>query len=553
MHRIALVNQKGGVGKSTTAVNLGAGLARLGKKVLIIDLDPQAHATVALGLDPRKCDRNVYTLLSGGAAPQEVMRPVGENLSIIPSSIHLAGGEAELAATPDGTFILRNAMASLDESAFDFAVIDSPPQLGLLNMNSLAWARDIFIPTPCEFYALHGLSLLMDTVERIRVKINPKLRISGVVTTLMHPRRAITRDILADLERHFPGRILKTRIRINVRLVEAPSHGKSIFDYAPESNGALDYLNLAKEVLARLAPEPVKDALADIFPAVEAPAPVEAVVEAPPEVIVEPVPVVVDAEPVEAPPEVAVEPEPVEASVMDAAPSVRDPEPVVAEAPSAEPVVVDAPSSELPAAEPVVIAEAAVEPVEAARAEPVEAPQESWQERLAQIMARLPQVELPARPAAAPEPEPVEAPAAEAAPAEAAVAEPVEAPKAEDFIALPEGAPLTTPVGIVEAPSEIVVPAAQAEPEAFVALPPGAPATTPVGAGTDAAVAAAVNPPSSASSPSVMLGSSTYAQKMSLAGLKPIVTKGQAPAAPAVVEKPRGSLFGKISKFLGGK
>ncbi|HYE98670.1 MAG TPA: ParA family protein [Planctomycetota bacterium] len=562
MHRIALVNQKGGVGKSTTAVNLSAGLARLGKKVLLIDMDPQAHATVALGLDPRKCDRNVYTLLSGGAGPSDVLRPVAENLSIIPSSIHLAGGEAELAALPNGTFILREAMAALDENAFDFAVIDSPPQLGLLNMNSLAWARDILIPTPCEFYALHGLSLLMDTVERIRAKINPKLRISGVVTTLMHPRRAITRDILADLERHFPGRILKSRIRINVRLVEAPSHGKSIFDYAPESNGATDYLNLSKEVLARLAPEPVKDVLADVF---EAPA---AVAEAP-----------VAEAPREQAAAVAAAVEPAAEPVVAAAPVQEEaaPAPVAAEAAVETTAVAEAG----PAAEPATSVQN--QPSSSDQEAPAAAaPAESWQERLAQIMARLPKVDLPARPAAEAAPEP----AAEAAPVAAASAEPAPAEtpvepaaaeaapqaveeKKDEFVALPEGAPLMTPVppvGIVEAPSEILVPAAaavtaedlikpaaEAAPEAYVDLPPGAPATTPVGAGTDAAVAAAVNPPSSASSPSVMLGSSTYAQKMSLSGLKPIVTKGQAPAAAPVEEKPRGGLFGKISKFLGGK
>lgn len=296
MIRIALVNQKGGVGKSTTAVNLSAGLARLGQRVLLIDLDPQAHATVALGLDPRSLDKTVYSLLSGTAFPSEVIRPVSDRLSIIPANIHLAGGEAELASMPNPSTVLRNAMAGLDESQYDYAIIDSPPQLGFLNVNSLAWVREVFIPVTCEFYALHGLSLLVDTVSRVREKLNPFLRISGVITCQVHARRAITRDVLAELERHFPGRVLKTRIRVNVRLVEAPGHGKPIFDYAPDSNGAADYLGLAQELLA-LAPAlvetveaaPVAEVLVSDVPREPAP-----VAEAPaPEVPAEPAEAVV--------------------------------------------------------------------------------------------------------------------------------------------------------------------------------------------------------------------------------------------------------------------
>lgn len=255
MHRIALVNQKGGVGKSTTAVSLSAGLARLGKRVLLIDLDPQAHATVALGLDPRKLEKTVYTLLAGGAEVRDVILPVSEGLSLLPSSVELAGGEAELASLSNPHFVLKRALAGLDESQYDFAIVDSPPQLGFLNVNSLAWVRDVFIPVTCEFYALHGLSLLVDTVDRVRTKLNPSVRISAVIPCQVHLRRAITRDILADLERHFPGRLVKTRIRVNVRLVEAPSHGKPIFDYAPDSNGAADYAALAEEVLQRMGTE----------------------------------------------------------------------------------------------------------------------------------------------------------------------------------------------------------------------------------------------------------------------------------------------------------
>src|SRR5262249_37537912 len=158
MHTIALVNQKGGVGKSTTAVNLSAGLARLGRRVLLIDLDPQAHSTVALGIQPKKVGASIYTLLSGAAPVREVISPISPGLSLIPSTINLAGGEAELTWQPEPHFILKKAMAELSGAEFDFAIVDSPPQLGFLNVNSLAWVKNVFIPVTCEFYALHGLS-----------------------------------------------------------------------------------------------------------------------------------------------------------------------------------------------------------------------------------------------------------------------------------------------------------------------------------------------------------------------------------------------------------
>ena len=157
MHTIALVNQKGGVGKSTTAVNLSAGLARLGRRVLLIDLDPQAHSTVALGVHPKKVGASIYSLLSGAATVKEVIKPISPGLSLIPSTINLAGGEAELTWQQNPHFILKKAMAELGEDAYDFAIVDSPPQLGFLNVNSLAWVKNVFIPVTCEFYALHGV------------------------------------------------------------------------------------------------------------------------------------------------------------------------------------------------------------------------------------------------------------------------------------------------------------------------------------------------------------------------------------------------------------
>jgi chromosome partitioning protein len=326
MFTVALVNQKGGVGKSTTAVNLSAGLARLGKKVLLVDLDPQAHATLAMGLQPRQLSTSVYSVLAGTHTPAEAIRPVSDNLWILPSTIDLAGGEAELAARPGSHFILRDAMASLGDSDYDFAIVDSPPQLGFLNINSLAWVREVFIPVQCEFYALHGLALLMNTIDRVRGQFNPALQVSAVIPCQVNPRRALTRDVLAELEKHFPGRVLKSHVRVNVRLAEAPGHGKTIFDYAPESNGAKDYAALAAEVVA--LPPPVPAAIFEApasAPAVEIEAPVEAP-EPEPIVIVE-TPVAPDPEPQPEPVEVAfasvesrspepiAEPQPVEAAV----------------------------------------------------------------------------------------------------------------------------------------------------------------------------------------------------------------------------------------------
>jgi chromosome partitioning protein len=264
MHTIALVNQKGGVGKSTTAVNLSAGLAQLGRRVLLIDLDPQAHSTLALGLDPKKLSATVYSLLSGALPVKEVIRPVSPGLSIIPSTINLAGGEAELTWQQNPHFILKKSMGDLAEDAFDYAIVDSPPQLGFLNVNSLAWVKHVFIPVTCEFYALHGLSLLVETVERIKAKLNPELQISGVVANQFNARRALTKDVLADLDKHFPGKVLKSKIRVNVRLAEAPSHGMSVHQYAPGSNGAKDYMNLAREVVELLPAEPCAEVVAEL-------------------------------------------------------------------------------------------------------------------------------------------------------------------------------------------------------------------------------------------------------------------------------------------------
>lgn len=243
MRKIALLNQKGGVGKTTTAVNLAAALARLDRRVLLIDLDPQSNATISLGIAPHQQKHTIYSVLMG-APPQPLeLQP---NLHLLPSNIELAGAEMELTSAIGRESVLRDALAPL--AGYDFVFVDSPPSLGLLSVNALTYVNQVIIPVQCEFLALHGISLLLRTIELVRKRLNPVLEIAGVVPCMYDARKGLSRETLQEIERYFPDRIYRTRIRTNVRLAEAPSHGKSIFDYAPDSNGAEDYLSLAREV-----------------------------------------------------------------------------------------------------------------------------------------------------------------------------------------------------------------------------------------------------------------------------------------------------------------
>ncbi|HKS16768.1 MAG TPA: ParA family protein [Planctomycetota bacterium] len=246
MRRIALVNQKGGVGKTTTAVNLAAGLASLGKRVLLIDLDPQSNATINFGLKPHELKLTTYSILVGGSPAPEVIRQISPNLFLIPASIDLAGAEMELSTQFGREQILRDAMKSVDD--YDFCLVDCPPSLGILNVNGLVFVDEVFIPMQCEFFALHGLSLLVRTIEVVKKRLNPALAVTGVVPCMYDLRKGLAREIVKEIEKHFGPRVFRTRIRTNVRLAEAPSYGKSIFDYAPDSYGAEDYRSLAREV-----------------------------------------------------------------------------------------------------------------------------------------------------------------------------------------------------------------------------------------------------------------------------------------------------------------
>jgi chromosome partitioning protein len=289
MRKIALVNQKGGVGKTTTAVNLSAAIARLDRRVLLIDLDPQSNATISLGVPPHEQKNTSYALLNG--APLDPIK-LSDNLHLVPSNIELAGAEMELTSVIGRESVLRDALAEV--SGYDFMILDCSPSLGLLSVNSLTTANEVMVPLQCEFLALHGISLLLKTVELVKKRLNPKLEITGVIPCMYDVRKGLARDVVVEIEKHFGSKVFKTKIRSNVRLAEAPSHGKSIFDYAPDSNGAEDYMALGREVigieqiekLAAAKPAAVERAASPYVPAAvyaHAPAFAEAVVARPAE------------------------------------------------------------------------------------------------------------------------------------------------------------------------------------------------------------------------------------------------------------------------------
>lgn len=259
MRAIAMMNQKGGVGKTTTAVNVSAALADTGARVCLVDIDPQAHATLHCGVEPAVNMPSIYTVLTGGASLAEVRRQVGERLWVVPSHLDLAGAEVELAGVVGREVILRDAMRADDEE-FDYIFVDCPPSLGILTLNALTAVEEVFIPLQPHFLALHGLSKLLQTIELVSKRLNSRLKLSGIVLCMYDAGTRLAAEVSQDVDEFFRdarrqatpwahAQTFQTRIRRNIRLAEAPSFGQSIFQYAPRSNGAEDYRSLAREIL----------------------------------------------------------------------------------------------------------------------------------------------------------------------------------------------------------------------------------------------------------------------------------------------------------------
>ena len=260
MRKIAVINQKGGVGKTTTAVNLAAGLAQCGKKVSVLDLDPQAHASLHLGITVGEQESSVYDLLCGDAQLSDVRQWISPNLAVVPANIDLAAAEMELAGEVGREVILKDKM-DLDTEDFDFVIIDCPPSLGVLTLNALTAVDEVFLPLQPHFLALHGLSKLLRTIEIVAKRLNPTLHLEGIVLCMYESSTRLAAEVSRDVEEflqrnaaHSPvwasAKFFQTKIRRNIRLAEAPSFGQSIFEYASNSHGAEDYLSLAYEVLA---------------------------------------------------------------------------------------------------------------------------------------------------------------------------------------------------------------------------------------------------------------------------------------------------------------
>ncbi len=265
MRSIAIMNQKGGVGKTTTAVNLSAALAAAGKRVCLIDLDPQAHASLHLGVTVGDGELSMYDVLIGQATVADVRRKVAENLWIVPSHLDLAATEVELAGEVGREIILRDRLAE-DRAAecrlrLDYLIIDCPPSLGVLTLNALTAVEEVFLPLQPHFLALHGLSKLLRTIDIVSRRLNDRLRLSGVVFCMYETGTKLAAEVTGDVQEYFANshvgpagaadvQTFATYIRRNIRLAEAPSFGQSILQYAPRSNGADDYRQLAREVMS---------------------------------------------------------------------------------------------------------------------------------------------------------------------------------------------------------------------------------------------------------------------------------------------------------------
>lgn len=243
---ISISNHKGGVGKTTSAINIGAGLNKLGKKVLLIDLDPQANLSQSLGLVNE--ESNIYGALRGDYKLQPI--EVLKGLDVIPSTLDLSGAEVEMSGEAGREYILRELLDPV-RGSYDYILIDSPPSLGLLTINSFTASDEVFIPLQAQFLALQGLTKILEVIDKIQKRLNKELKVGGVFITQYDSRKVLNRDVVATIETHFKEKVFKTKVRDNIALAEAPAQGLDIFRYNPKSYGALDYLALSKEILKK--------------------------------------------------------------------------------------------------------------------------------------------------------------------------------------------------------------------------------------------------------------------------------------------------------------
>ncbi|HVS30435.1 MAG TPA: AAA family ATPase [Thermoanaerobaculia bacterium] len=247
---VSLANQKGGVGKTTTAINLGASLAACERRVLLVDLDPQANATSGVGL-PKSDENSIYNVLLGEIPLSEIIRSTElPTFHVAPSSVNLVGAEVELGTVEEREYRLRNALQGLD-GQYDYILIDSPPSLGLLTINGLAAADSILVPMQCEYFAIEGVAQLLNTIERVRDSLNPSLEIEGIALTMYDERMNLARQVAEEVRNHFGEKVYRTVIPRNVRLGEAPSFGKPIILYDIRSRGSEAYVSLAREFIQR--------------------------------------------------------------------------------------------------------------------------------------------------------------------------------------------------------------------------------------------------------------------------------------------------------------